>query len=179
MRHLLFATLALASPALADCPPPPDISQDEARLIAEIRVAPNDYAAQKISNQLWALWAKAPDEAAQALLDRGMAARVGYDFLGAIEAFDRLTAYCPDYAEGYNQRAFVNFLRQDYEAALVDLELAIERSPRHIAAIAGKALTLIGLKRDAEAQRVLREALALNPWLAERRYLTDPDATDL
>ena len=108
-----------------------------------------------------------------------MRARAEYDFLPALEAFDKLTAYCPDYAEGYNQRAFVNFLRQDYEAALVDLDLAIARSPRHIAAIAGKALTLIGLQRDAEAQRVLREALALNPWLSERRYLTDPDATDL
>lgn len=179
MKHIALVSLLSAAPAFADCPPPPDFSAEADRLIAEVRVAPNEMAARVISNKMWELWATAPDEAAQALLDRGMRARAEYDFLSALEAFDKLTAYCPDYAEGYNQRAFVNFLRQDYEAALVDLDLAIARSPRHIAAIAGKALTLIGLQRDAEAQRVLREALALNPWLSERRYLTDPDATDL
>lgn len=178
MKHLIFAC-CIASPVSAACPPAPDIGEAEGKLIAEVRVAPNEYAAQKISNKMWALWATAPDAKAQEMLDRGMAARAGYDFASALDAFDALTEYCPDYAEGYNQRAFVNFLRQDYASALVDLDLAIERSPRHIAAIAGKALTLFGLEKDAEGQRVLREALALNPWLSERRFLVDPDAKDL
>ena len=39
----------------------------------------------------------------------------------ATDALDRLVEYCPNYAEGYNQRAFVSFLRQDFEAALVEL----------------------------------------------------------
>lgn len=179
MKHALTALILLSAPALADCPPAPDISASQDKLLAEVRVAPNEGAARVISDKLWALWATAPDDKAQGILDRGMAARVGYDFASALDAFDDLTEYCPDYAEGYNQRAFVNFLRQDYETALVDLDKAIDLSPQHIAAIAGKALTLIGLERDEDAQRVLREALALNPWLAERRYLTDPDGRDL
>ncbi|MCV6595068.1 MAG: hypothetical protein OIF48_19120 [Silicimonas sp.] len=178
MKHVI-AALCLATSAHGACPPPPDIAAEEARLLAEVRVAPNERAARVISDRMWALWAKAPDAKAQDLLDRGMSARRVADYATAWDAFDALTRYCPDYAEGYNQRAFVAFLRQDYEAALVDLDLAIARSPNHVAAIAGKALTLIGLKRDGEAQRVLREALALNPWLAERRYLRDLDEREL
>ena len=128
----------------------------------------NEADAREVSNRMWELWTDAPDEASQALLDQGMRARGNYDFLGALDAFDRLVDYCPDYAEGYNQRAFVNYLNQRFDPALVDLDRALERNPRHIAALAGKALTLLALGRVDEARDVMQAALALNPWLPER-----------
>ena len=179
MRHFLILSALAAGPAFSDCPPAPDIAADEARILAEVQDAPNEAAARLLTNQLWELWAKAPDEAAQELLDRGMTARASYDFLNAIDAFDRLVAYCPDYAEGYNQRAFVNFLREDFSAALEDLELALERRPSHVAAMSGKALSLMGLGRHDEAQETLREAVGLNPWLPERGLLQEPKGEDL
>jgi tetratricopeptide (TPR) repeat protein len=172
-------SLFIGLPAFADCPAPPDISVEEARLLSEIQGVQTEMEARPVSNALWALWAKAPDEAAQALLDRGMSARSSWNFLDAIDAFDRLVEYCPDYAEGYNQRAFVNFLREDYPAALVDLDLALERHPTHVAALSGKALTLMGLGRHDEAQEVLRDALELNPWLPERGLLVKPKGEEL
>ena len=178
MRQLLILPF-LAAPAFAECPPSPDISDAATALLERAQAAPNEMAAEGISGQLWELWAKAPDAQAQALLDRGMTARSSYNFIDALDAFDRLVDYCPDYAEGYNQRAFVNFLRQDFASALVDLDLALERSPRHVAAISGKALTLMGLGRNDEAQEVLREAVALNPWISERSLLIEPPGKEL
>lgn len=175
----LCLALICATPAFADCPAAPDIVEAESALIAQAQAAPNEGAAQGISQGLWELWTTAPDEKAQGLLDRGMAARASYNFEGALAVFDDLVTYCPDYAEGYNQRAFINFLRQDYAAALVDLDRAIDRSPRHVGAISGKALTLMGLQREDEAQIVLREALALNPWLSERHLLKEPPGQEL
>jgi tetratricopeptide (TPR) repeat protein len=99
--------------------------------------------------------------------------------LGSRTALNRLIEYCPAYAEGYNQRAFTNYLQQDFEAALVDLDRALNILPTHVAALSGKALTLMGLGRSAEAQEVLRAALALNPWLQERALLAEPIGTDL
>ncbi len=177
--RVIFIIPFLAAPAFAACPPPPDIAAAADALIAKAQAAPDEGTARPISGQLWELWATAPDEQAQALLDRGMSARASYNFVEALDAFDRLVEYCPDYAEGYNQRAFVNFLRQDFALALVDLDLAIERSPRHVAAISGKALTLMGLGRDEEAQIVLREAVSLNPWISERALLVEPAGEEL
>lgn len=179
IRKLTTCFLLAGSMAWAECPAVPDIDAEEARILSEVQAAENDLAAQPLTNELWRLWATAPDETAQALLDRGMAARASWNFLDALDAFDRLVMYCPKYAEGYNQRAFVNFLREDFSAALEDLDLALERRPTHVAALSGKALTLMGLDRHDEAQDVLREALALNPWIPERGLLVAKPGEEL
>ncbi|WP_170331847.1 tetratricopeptide repeat protein [Ruegeria arenilitoris] len=174
MRQIVFASaFLLASTAVqaADCPVAPDHSADVSGVIAQIQQAENEQAARALSNQLWEYWTDAPDESAQAVLDRGMTRRNAWDLLGAIEDFDKLIAYCPSYAEGYNQRAFAHYLRQDFAAALPDLDRAIELSPNHVAAISGRALTLLGLQRIDEAREALSQALELNPWLSERHLL--------
>ncbi|MFS4582868.1 tetratricopeptide repeat protein [Phaeobacter sp. C3_T13_0] len=152
----------------ATCPAAPDHQPAIEVLINRVQAAPDEVTAQQISNQFWQYWADAPNAQAQALLDRGMTRRSAFDFLGALEAFDRLVEYCPDYAEGYNQRAFVHYLRRDFAAALEDLDRALARSPRHVAALSGRALSLYGLSRLPEARTALEQALALNPWLPER-----------
>lgn len=167
-----------AGAAAGACPDPPDHSEALTGLIEAVRAAPDERSARMISNQMWEIWADAPDKHAQDLLDEGMTRRAAHDLAGAVKAFDALIAYCPDYAEGYNQRAFVNFIRQDYEAALPDLDRAVNLSPRHIAALTGKALTLAALKRNGEAVLVLRDALKMNPWLVERRLLPVLEATE-
>jgi tetratricopeptide (TPR) repeat protein len=192
MKYALFLCL-LAAPVVAQdtlpaapdaesvavCPAAPDHAAEQADVIARWQTAPDEALARPLMDQLWRMWTDAPDDAAQALLDEGMAKREGYDFLGARDTFDALVEYCPDYAEGYNQRAFASFLRQEYDAALYDLDRALDITPDHIAAMSGKALTLMGLGQQDEAQALLREALTLNPWLKERAMVIEAPGTDL
>jgi len=172
MKLVVTALLLMGTPALAaTCPPVPDHGAAFDRLVATARAAETEAAGRAVSDEMWALWTDAPDARAQEWLDEGMTRREAYDFAAAEAAFDALVAYCPNYAEGYNQRAFVNFLRQDYEAALPDLDRALALSPRHVGALTGQALTLIALQRPGEAAVTLRRALDLNPWLSERHLL--------
>ncbi|MEL7343554.1 MAG: tetratricopeptide repeat protein [Pseudomonadota bacterium] len=170
---LLAAALLGASTAQAACPANPAITERAAALIDDLRASKSELEAQGPSSALWDLWLQAPDDTAQGLLDRGLFWLRLQDYEAAETSFDALISYCPDYAEGYNQRAFAAFLQKDFGRALSDLDRALERSPAHVAALAGKALTLFGLERDEEAQAVLRDALALNPWLSERRLLQE------
>ena len=172
MRYLIPA-LILATPLWADCPALPDRSDELAALFNEAQQAPDEQTGRAVALKMWDIWDDAPDAYAQDLLGEGMSRRASFDFVGANKAFDALVAYCPDYAEGYNQRAFVAFLRQDFPTALDDLDRALARNPLHVAALAGKALTLIGMGRDEDGQDVLRRALQLNPWLSERSLLKD------
>lgn len=172
MKPLIAAVFTLnAAAAGATCPEPADISGPSAVLLAELQAATSEGAARLPTADLWALWLAAPDAEAQDMLDRGLAALRISNYAAAEATFDELIAYCPAYAEGYNQRAFAAYLQGDYGHALEDLDRALERSPTHVAAMSGKALTLMGLGRIKAAQGVLREALALNPWLPERRFL--------
>lgn len=180
-RFIIFIAFALSAARTfaSECPVPPDHSEALNVLIAQVQSADDEQSARLISNDMWSFWADAPDEVAQEILDRGMHKRAAWDLLGAIQDFDALVAYCPNYAEGYNQRAFVNFLRQDFGAALPDLQRAIDLSPRHIGALSGRAISLIALGREAEAQDALAQALELNPWLPERGLLKAPPTTDV
>ncbi|WP_239494565.1 tetratricopeptide repeat protein [Roseovarius amoyensis] len=178
-RYLGMMLFVLAAPARAgDCPPPPDRADELTQLIEAVQQAPDAQSARLISNDMWEIWADAPDPHAQELLDEGMTRRAAFDLNGAVAAFDALIDYCPNYAEGYNQRAFVNYIRQDYAVALPDLERTLELSPRHLGAMSGKALTLVALGRNGEAALALRAALRLNPWLSERGLLPALEATE-
>ena len=180
LMKIAFLMALCATPALAqDCPPAPDFDAEKAEIYREMRIARDETDARILSDSLWRMWLQAPDEQAQALLDQGMDQRNVADYLGARQTLGRLIDYCPDYAEGYNQRAFASFLAGDYAAALTDLEEALARDPRHLGALTGKALTQMGLGEDDAAQATLREALRLNPWLAERHLLTGPPEQEL
>ncbi|SEW25660.1 TPR repeat-containing protein [Cognatiyoonia koreensis] len=180
MRYFIAVALLAATPAIADtCPPAPDHAAALAERLALLKDSASPAEAQQISDMLWQLWTDAPDAKAQALLDEGMRQRSGFDLAGARETLDELVAYCPDYAEGYNQRAFAHYLAQDFAAALVDLDRALEIMPEHIGALSGKGLTLMGLGRDEEAQDALKAAVALNPWLNERALIKEPEGTDI
>jgi tetratricopeptide (TPR) repeat protein len=177
---LLLSLWLVAAPAYAvACPPVADQSERLSEIIVALQAASGQGEAQELNQELWAIWTDAPDALAQAMLDEGMSRRAIYDFLGAREVFGRLVEYCPDYAEGYNQRAFASYLAGDFEAALSDLDRALAILPNHVAALSGKALTLIGLERFDDAQQVLREAVTLNPWLQERSLLVEPMGRDI
>jgi len=172
MRALLILAV-LAAPAFAECPMPADSRAELLNLFAKAQAAPDANAGRRVSNEMWQVWLRAPDAAAQEVLDAGMQRRDAYDFLGAIEEFDRLAEYCPTYAEGFNQRAYVYFLREDYEKALVDLDRALALQPLHVAAQSGRALTLMNLGRLEEARAQLLIAVDNNPWLSEAALLAE------
>lgn len=174
MRYLVLFFL-LATPAVAEtCPPAPDHSAALDSLYSDIQSAADQTEGLILGQGLWNFWADAPNAKAQDPLDRGMALRNVRDFSGALAVLGELIAYCPNYAEGYNQRAIIHFVQQDFEAVLPDLDRALSLSPRHLGALSGRAMTLIALGRDYEAQADLLAALALNPWLPERRFLLPP-----
>jgi tetratricopeptide (TPR) repeat protein len=178
---LILVLTLLAAPLAAQetCGPIPDRTALEDKLFEDLSRTRNAAEAAPINAMLWEVWLEAPDRAAAQAVTDGMAARRVADFAAAEAIFSDLIARCPDWAEGWNQRAFVRFLSADYGGAITDLEAALERNPRHVGALSGLALSLIGAGRNEAGQGALREALALNPWLAERALLDEPQGQDL
>ncbi|MEM1267499.1 MAG: tetratricopeptide repeat protein [Pseudomonadota bacterium] len=171
---LVLALLLTASAAAATCPPVAPAGDQTAKLLTDLLKAPSEAAANQAAGGLWEIWLTAPDAEAQRLLDRAIDAR-RVDLAGSEKLLDDLTVYCPDYPEGFNQRAFTRFLRQDFEGALEDIDTVLERVPHHFGALSGKALTLFALGRDDDAQDVLRRAVRVHPFLRERSLIKEPE----
>jgi len=155
------------------------MSETRAALLDELKSSPDQSSAIHLANQIWALWTTAPDDKAQELLDRGMALRAAYDYAGSEQVLDMLVAYCPDYAEGWNQRAFTRFLANRMDEALVDIDSALRIEPAHFGALSGRAMILLQQGRGMLAQAALRRAVAIHPWLQERAYLIDDGGQDI
>lgn len=153
--------------------------EERAALFATLRAAPNEAAADRAAADIWRYWLRAPDETAQAALDAALLRRRNADFLGALNHLDRLIAAYPDYAEGWNQRATIHFIRRDYDASLADVEEVLVREPWHFGALAGKAVILLRQGRPALAQITIREALEIHPFLRERALLEAAPGEDL
>ena len=95
--------------------------------------------------------------------------------LRQLEAF-RATMRCGSITEA---AAMMHISQPSVSRLIADLERAIELSPRHIGALSGRAITLIGLGKEEEGQAALAEALELNPWLPERSLLKDLPGEEL
>lgn len=172
-----IAFSVLAWPALAEeetCPAAPKIDAALDVLIADGQAAKTYMVGRDALRDMWALWTAAPDTWSGELLAIAQERIAIADYEGALWGLDELVRYCPDWAEGWNQRAYVRFLQGDFDAALEDAERAVTLSPRHVAALSGKGMILRRLGREAEGDVFLREAVALHPWLPERGLLDPP-----
>jgi tetratricopeptide (TPR) repeat protein len=148
-------------------------------LLSALATAESQAEADRLSSEIWQIWLTAPDETAQEVLDNAMRRRQAYDFLGAIDHLNRLIQAYPDYAEGWNQRATMYFMRGDLEASLADVAEVLAREPRHFGALSGKAVILFQQGKVSLAQIAVREALKYHPFLSERAMLDASPGTDL
>lgn len=148
------------------------------RLFEALKTAKTEREGRLAENAIWNWWLdQAPTLEVREAIDHGMKRREAYDFEAAEKAFDTAVEQAPDYAEGWNQRAFVRFLRDNIDGSLSDLEKAVELDPDHFAAWSGMYHVLIRMGRPEVAVSALSRAVTIHPWLKERGMLPpDPDA---
>jgi tetratricopeptide (TPR) repeat protein len=164
LRSVLCSCLLLAGSAAADQTNP---RLDE--LFGTLANAPNGHLASQVEQEIWSLWFEAPSPGAGDLLAQARRAGQSGDIDTATELFDRLVEIHPGYAEGWNQRAIVRYLRGDVTGSLADIDRALELEPRHFGALSGRGQCYMPLERYREALLAFEEALSINPWIESVR----------
>jgi tetratricopeptide (TPR) repeat protein len=96
-----------------------------------------------------------------------------YDLRTAYDLANEIIVSNPDYAEGWNQRATIDYLLGDYQDSLKDIAETLKREPRHFGALSGKVLVLLKLGDKTGARAALVKALEIDPFLAERGLFPD------
>jgi tetratricopeptide (TPR) repeat protein len=82
----------------------------------------------------------------------------------ALQLLDAVVALAPDYAEGWNRRAYVYFLQNNYEGAVGDLRRALALEPNHFKALEGLARILRDTGQKKSALEAYKQILKINPY---------------
>ena len=128
---------------------------------------------QMAEHALWSIWFRSGSPEANLELCKG-SRLVGYRKLpAALECFDRAVALDREFAEAYNQRAIVRYLREDFEGSISDCRKAIRLMPCHFGAWAGMGHCFLHLCQMDQALRAYERAMVINPQMSGVRQTID------
>jgi tetratricopeptide (TPR) repeat protein len=147
----------------------PKVGADRTRgldfLFGALKAAPDEASARHVEARIWALWMQTPSDTAALLMMRAKAAMDAQQMDVALKLLDAVVKLRPDYVEGWNRRATLYYLQNDYAHSLEDIEQVLVREPRHFGALAGLGMIMQDLGDEKRALDAFRKALALNPHL--------------
>ncbi|MEO1317664.1 MAG: hypothetical protein AAFW01_13930 [Pseudomonadota bacterium] len=116
-----------------------------------------------IQAQIWRVWRRSGSDSMDLLLARGMEAMEAKDFAAAEMHLSDLVRLAPEFAEGWNQRATLYFIMEDYGRSVADIEAVLALEPRHFGALAGLGIILDRTGYDKGALDAYRRVLELHP----------------
>ena len=125
--------------------------------------------AARAADALWRMWHLSGDPRFDGLLRDGIEAMERQELASAETAFTRLIDEAPAFAEGWNKRATVRYLAQDYDGAIADCRETLARNPYHFGALSGQGLCHLMLGQFHEAAQLFRRTLAVHPHLGGAR----------
>ena len=137
-------------------------------LFIDLKAALSQSAADTIVAQIWQAWMLSGDASIDALVARAVDNMRMSNLASALAILDEVVRRAPEYAEGWNKRATVLYMLEEYDRSLADCERVLALEPRHFGALAGQGLIAIAREDYAAALRAYRRALAVNPFLHER-----------
>lgn len=139
--------------------------QDLAFLFGALKAAPDDSSAEAIENRIWAQWLASGSDTVNLLMVRvkSLIAKENYD--RAVRMLDAIIEIRPQFAEAWNRRATVFYLKKDYASAIADLQQVLRREPRHFGALSGLGTIMQDIGDDKHALDAYRAALDVYPRL--------------
>ncbi|MEQ1900536.1 MAG: hypothetical protein ABL866_07360 [Devosia sp.] len=151
------------------------------QLFEQLHEAPDETAAAAITGKIWDLWMTPTDSALAVEMGTVLAAETRGDFGTCLRLLDRMVVEYPDYAEGWNRRATIYYLLDNFEGSLADIDKVLAIEPRHFGALSGKIMIELRQGKRNDALRDMLAALAIHPYLSTRELFPElqPSVTNI
>ena len=147
----------------------PRVGADRTRgldfLFGALKAAPDQASAKHVEGRIWALWTQTSSDTTMLLMLRAKTAIEKKQPDVALKLLDKVVKLKPDYVEGWNRRATIYYLQNDYAKSMSDIREVLAREPRHFGALAGLGMIMQELGDDKRALDAFRKALEINPYL--------------
>jgi tetratricopeptide (TPR) repeat protein len=117
-----------------------------------------------IELEIWKIWTDSGREDINLLMSEGVDAMQEGHYDTALEKFDQIVKLAPGFAEGWNKRATVYYLRQQFRKSMQDVQRTLELEPRHFGALSGIGLIFIEAGDETAAIAAFEEVLKVHPY---------------
>lgn len=151
----------------------PDRAELLEELYKRLAAAGEAESAAVLEKAIEGVWLRSGSDTIDLLMERAAQLQQSGDVGLALRVLASVTELEPEYAEGWNRRAFVFFSEGDYARALQDLQRTLRVDQRHFQAISGLATILRELGDNASALKAYRKALEIHPFLESARKAVD------
>jgi tetratricopeptide (TPR) repeat protein len=112
---------------------------------------------------IWQIWNRSGDPEIDKLFAQGVQQMQAAALDDALTTFNEIVSRKPDFAEGWNKRATIYFLRGQYEKSLADCDEVFKRNAQHFGALSGAGQIHLQLGNPRRALEFFRRAVEVNP----------------
>ncbi len=134
-----------------------------AEIYARLVASKDSDETEGLVGLLLAAYSQSGSDTGDLLLVRAHKAMEAKDFGDAAKILDATIALLPDWAEGWNARATLRYLDDDYDGSMADIAETLKREPRHLGALLGMASILESRDKKDQALKVYERAIAIAP----------------
>ncbi len=135
------------------------------QLFDDLAQSDEPSAAERAAREIQMIWMESGSDTVDILMSRAGKAIQADDHALALDLLDVVVVLKPSFAEGWNRRATVHYMREDFGKSLVDIERTLALEPRHWGALSGLAIIQRRLGFDDDALVSFKRALEVNPGL--------------
>jgi tetratricopeptide (TPR) repeat protein len=132
---------------------------------------PDEDRRSQATEELWQIWFEQKGEAGLQSLQRAQILLQAGEPNQAEALLSQLILDLPDFAEAWNRRAVLYFVRGQYRKAIADCQETIRRNPIHFGAFHGLGLSYASLGEYSNAIHAFRQALEIQPYAIENQRL--------
>ena len=118
---------------------------------------------ERVQGQIWAAWNRSGSASMDFLAGRADKAMAARDYDSAKSFLNDLVRLAPEFAEGWNKRATLYFMQDEYGRSLDDIGRVLKLEPRHFGALSGLGIILDRLGDEPGALEAYRRAAEIHP----------------
>jgi tetratricopeptide (TPR) repeat protein len=135
-------------------------------LYALLATADGEDSAKAIADAIERIWQHSGSPTIDVLMERSTKALGAKNNDLALKLLDFAVELAPDFAEAWNRRAYVYFLRNDFGRAMGDLRRTLALDPNHFKALEGLAQILREAGQKKGALQAFKKLLEVHPYWA-------------
>lgn len=155
----------------------PQTAEEKARALADLyahlATAEDEAQAKRWADRIERIWMLSGSDTVGLLMERATRAIQAKQPERAMRFLNLVIELAPDFAEGFNRRAYLHFTQGNFQAAVGDLRRVLALDPNHFKALEGLAQIWRETGDKKGALRVMQQLLDVHPHAPNARATHD------